>query len=352
MATITQAGTVQDILATEAIVSSDSHIMEPPDLWEKRLPAALADKLPKFGPRGGKNSGGGDPTLRVQEMATDGVSGEVLYHTLGLRLFAVEDRAAQEAAFQVGNDYMAEYCSAAPDRLWGIPMLSCYDIKAAVKELERTRKMGLIGGMIWQVPPEHLRFTGDHYEDLWAAAQDLDAPINLHILSGFNYSRFRSTDQSGMEAHRNSVNTKVHDAMTSIFDLVFSGVLERYPRLKFVLVENELGWLPFVVHQWDRYVKRFGEKRPIAISELPSFYVDRQVYCTFINDPPGAYLLSRFGTDNSMWSSDYPHDASTWPDSRQVITRDMEGLPVDVLRKVLRENVVRLYGLKEPARLS
>ncbi len=349
MATITLAGTVEEFLKTETILSSDSHIMEPPDLWTSRLPANLSSKLPTFGPRNGKNDGGWDPKQRVSEMKQDGVSGEVLYHTLGLRLFAVEDRAAQEAAFQAGNDYMAEYCSAAPDRLWGIGMIPCYDIKAAVTELERCKNMGLIGGMIWQVPPEHLRFNTDHYEDLWAAAQNLDMPVNLHILSGFNYSRYTSSNLPGMEAHRNSVNTKVHDAMTSIFDLVFSGVCERYPRLKFVLVENELGWLPFVTHQWDRYVKRFGEKRPIPISELPSFYVDRQVYCTFIDDAPGAYLLSKFGTDNSMWSSDYPHDASTWPNSGEVIAKDMDSLSPEVLRKVLRDNVANLYSLKVPS---
>src|SRR5439155_21057101 len=124
MATITQAGTVEEFLKTETVLSSDSHIMEPPDLWTSRLPASLAEKLPTFGPRSGKNSGGWDPNQRVSEMKQDGVSGEVLYHTLGLRLFAVEDGEAQEAAFQVGHDYMAEYRSAAPDRLWGIGMIA------------------------------------------------------------------------------------------------------------------------------------------------------------------------------------------------------------------------------------
>lgn len=353
MATVTQAGTIQDILATEAIISSDSHIIEPYDLWETRMPAAMRDSVPKFNPERGDNKPGGeDPKLRVREMAQDGVSGEVVYPTRGLRLFAVEDPATQEAAFQIGNDYMAEYCSAAPERLWGIPMISVYNIKNAVKELERCTKMGLKGALIWQVPPEHLRFTSDHYDELWEAAQDLDAPVNLHILSGFNYSRFGGNTRAnnGMEAHRNSVNTKLHDAMTSVFDLVFSGVLERYPRLKIVQVENEIGWMPFVVHQWDRYVDRFGEKRPIAIHEKPSFYVNRQVYNTFFNDTPGGHLLSIWGADTCMWSSDYPHGNSTWPKSREVITRDLSQLPMDTLRKVLRENVLRLYGLKEPAR--
>lgn len=355
MATTLEARGIQEVLATEAIISSDSHIIEPFDLWQTRMPAAQKDAVPTFNrERGDNKPGGEDPKERVKEMAADGVSGEVLYPTRGLRLFAIEDPATQETAFRIGNDYLAEYCAAAPDRLWGIPMISCYNIKNAVKELERCTKMGLKGALIWQVPPDRLRFTGDHYEELWAAAQDLDAPVNLHILSGFNYSRFSGNTRanSGMEAHRNSVNTKTHDAMTSLFDLVYSGVLERYPRLKIVFVENEIGWMPFVVHQWDRYVDRFGERRPIAIHEKPSFYVNRQVYSTFFNDTPGGHLLSIWGADTCMWSSDYPHGNSTWPKSHQVITRDLGHLPTETLRKVLRENVVRLYDLQAPPRLA
>ena len=240
---------------------------------------------------------------------------------------------------------MAEYCSAAPDRIWGIPMISCYNIPNAIKELERCKAMGLKGALIWQVPPEHLRFTTDHYEDLWAAAQDLDMPVNLHILSGFNYSRQASGTYGPVDAYRNSVNTKLNDAITSVFDLVFTGAMDRYPKLKFVLVENEVGWIPFVVHQWDRYVKRFGPRRPIPISELPSFYVNRQVYSTFIDDLPGGHTIPVWGEDNCMWSNDYPHPASTWPNSKAVIERDLGHLPPEMFRKVVRENVLKLYNL-------
>ena len=352
MATITQAANLREILATEAIISSDSHIIEPIDLWDKQAPAALKAHLPKLSRAGADDKPGGiDAKERVREMARDGVSGEVLYTTLALRLFAVEDPASQEAYFRIGNDYMAEYCAAAPDRLWGIPMISCYNVKNAVKELERCKKLGMVGALIWQVPPDHLRFTGDHYEELWAAAQDLDMPVNLHILSGFNYSRLPGSS-SGIESHRNSVNTKLHDAITSVFDLIFTGVAERYPRLKFVLVENEIGWIPFVISQWDRYVQRFAQTRPVPFKELPSFYFNRQFYSTFFNDPPGGHLLSYWGEGNCMWSSDFPHGNSTWPVSRQVIERDLGHLSPGVLRKVLRDNVVDLYHLSPPPPLA
>jgi predicted TIM-barrel fold metal-dependent hydrolase len=341
-------------ISQELLISSDSHIMEPADLWEKQMPASQRDLVPKFSADGGAGSkpGGFDGKERVKEMAKDGVSAEVLYPTRGLRLFAIEDPETQEAAFQIGNDCMADYCAAAPDRLWGIPMISCYNIPNAIKELERCKQMGLKGALIWQVPPEHLRFTTEHYEDLWAAAQDLDMPVNLHILSGFNYSRFSGSGTiSPVDAYRNSVNTKLNDAVTTVFDLVFTGVMDRHPNLKFVLVENEVGWIPFVMHQWDRYVHRYGPRRPIPISELPSFYVNRQVYSTFIDDLPGGHTLHVWGEDNCMWSNDYPHAASTWPNSKEVIDRDLGHLAPDIFSKIVRENVTRLYNLPTVTRL-
>src|SRR5262245_750151 len=341
------AGKAESVTANEILVSADSHIMEPPDLWEKKLPAALKDKIPQFGPRRSRTwkPCGYDPKARLEEMAVDGVTVEVLYPTLGLHLYALEDAEAQEACFRIANDWLIDYCQVAPQRLVGIPLISLYNLDRGIKELERCKKEGLKGALIWQVPPENLSFTSDYYDPFWEAAQDLGAPVNLHILTGFNYSRFR---REGLEVYRASVNKKLTDAMNSLFDIVFSGVLERFRRLKIVLVENEVAWIPFLIHEWDKFYVRHSPDHPISLSKLPSEYVNQQVYATFFSDPTGGQLLHWWGADTCMWSSDYPHAASTWPHSREVIARELGHLPSDVLRKVLRENVTRLYDLKVP----
>src|SRR5215475_11138412 len=150
MSTATAARTAQEVLADECIVSADSHIMEPADLFEKNLTPSLKAKYPKFPPRNttGEKPGGWDPKARLDEMEVDGVSAEVLYPTLGLRLFALEDAELQEACFQIANDWMIDYCKVTPGRLIGIPMISLYNIKNAIKELERCKKAGLIGSLI------------------------------------------------------------------------------------------------------------------------------------------------------------------------------------------------------------
>jgi len=340
---------------SEVLISADSHVSEDGDLWADRLPAKFRDAAPRFPNRRERagdsrfqeKTGGWDPNQRLTEMLTDGVSAEVLYPTLGLRLFGQDDLDLQEACFRVYNDWIIEYCSVAPDRLVGVGCVSVYDIDHAVQELERCKKSDLRGALIWQAPHPDLPFTSDHYERLWAAAQDLDMPINLHILTGHNYSK-NLGGRSGPESYRGSVNLKAFDAINALFDLIFYGVLERYPRLKVVIVENEIGWIPFFLQQWDYYYRRFHETNPPPITRLPSEYFNRQVYATFFDDAVGGHNLGWWGVDNCMWSNDYPHPNSTWPNSRQVIARDLGHLPPDVRAKLVRENVARLYGLKIP----
>ncbi len=342
----------------ELLISSDSHVIEPKGLWQKDLPKAFQDRAPDFGGRRKNDHPGAmDKRERVKEMAVDGVSAEVLYPTHGLKALSLDDPPLEEACARVYNDWLIEYCQAAPDRLIGLGMLAVHDIKGAIQEMERCRKAGLRGSVIWQVPAPVLPFTSSHYDPFWAAAQDLDMPVNLHILSGHGYSKSRSFTQvvaqvqdRGIDQNRSSVNHKMFQAVETLYDLIYSGILERFPRLKVVLVENEIGWIPFVLEQWDYYFKRFAGNRPSSISlkMLPSEYFHRQIYATFFNDAVGGHLLSWWGVDNCMWSNDYPHGNSTWPHSREIVARDMGNLPAESRAKLLRENVARLYNISIP----
>ncbi len=337
----------------ELIISADSHVMEPHDLWLERLPDGLKDQAPRFaepkrGPGFDHHPGGADPHARVKEMAVDGVSAEVLYPTLGLRLFGQDSAELQEACFRIYNDWLIDYCSVNNDRLLGIPCLSMYDVDHGIEELERSRKSGLSGGLIWQAPHPDLPFTSSHYDRLWAAAQDLDTPISLHILTGHNYTKFIDST-TGIDVVRHAVNTKLGETITALFDLIFTGVLERYPKLKIVIVESEIGWMPFYFQQWDYYYRRFHKSVDLTIPREPSEYLKRgQIWASFFNDSVGGKSLSFWGEDTCMWSSDFPHPNSTWPNSLKVIERDLGYLPAAARAKIVRENVVRLYTMQVP----
>lgn len=340
----------------ELLFSSDSHVMEPPETLVSRVPKAFRDQAPRFpelnvGEGFQTHPGGSDPKERIKEMATDGVSAEVLYPTFALSLFAMEDVALQKACCRAYNDWLIEYSQVAVDRLIGIPMISTYNTEHAVEELERCAKAGLRGALIWQVPPKEISFTSDHYERFWAAAEDLAMPVSLHILTGFGYARQRE-GRNGIERYRASVNLKLGEATDALMDIIFSGVLERHPRLKVVLVENEIGWLPYVLEQWDYYFGRHRPVAPLTIDKRPSEYFNQQVYATFFNDAVGTHLFSWWGVDNCMWSNDYPHANSTWPYSREVVARDLGHLSPQDRAKLVRENVARLYNMPIPERVG
>ena len=169
-------------------------------------------------------------------------------------------------------------------------------------------------------------------------------PISLHISTGHGPSKgFRN--ERGMESYRRTINGRTQEIMDALFDIIFSGVLERFSALKLVVVENEVGWIPFWLQQSDRYFERYRFADPLTIKNRPSEYFHRQIYATFFNDQVGASSLSSWGVDNCMWSSDYPHSNTTWPHSRDVIFRDLGYLPFDARSKLVKDNVARLYKL-------
>ena len=340
-----------NLAGCEVLISSDSHVMEPPNAVKERVPTSLREQAPVFpvlkvGESFQTHPGGSDPKSRIGEMETDGVSAEVLYPTYLLPHFAMDDAKLQEVSFRAYNDWLIDYCSVSPKRLIGLAAISIYDVDQAVKELERCAKAGLKGSIIWQAPHPDLPFYSDHYNKFWDAAQELEAPISLHILTGHNYSK-NLDDWKGISQYHVSVNQKMASVADAVFDLIFHGVLDRYPRLKFVLVEFECGWLPFYFQQWGYYYRRFRGVNPPPNQKDPREYLGTQFLATFFNDPAGSVYFEH-DPDTYMWSNDFPHPNSPWPHSRQIIQRDLGHLSPEKRAKIVRENVSRLYNLKVP----
>ncbi len=329
------------------LVSADSHLDEPLDLWTSGLPAKLQEPLPprKVFDKDYRPTGGLDPKIRIEHMDLDGVAAEIIYPTAALRLFDMP-RDTQEAAFRIYNDWVADYCKTSPQRLFGIPCLCVYDIDQAITEMHRCNDMGLLGGLVWQVPDPKLPLTSDYYDKLWAAAAELGYPIHFHILTGFDYRR---KNLRGLDAVRGAVNIKTADAVTTMFDLIWSGVFERHPKLRAVMVESEIGWMPFYLQQWDYYLQRFTKpgqpQEEFVISRPPSEIFNDHIYATFMDDFVGTQALKFWGEFNCMWSSDYPHGNMTWPNSRAFLGKQIGDLDPAKQKRVLSQNVIDLYKL-------
>jgi predicted TIM-barrel fold metal-dependent hydrolase len=372
------------------LVSADSHVNEPGDLWVERMDKAFRDRAPRVvdnlpgrqpgsylvledippihltqGLGAGKKPeelptffqqttykdarrGGWDPAERLKDMELDGVEAEVIYTTLGFRQFWFKDAALQQACFRAYNDWLAEYCAYAPTQLAGLALISLYDIEEAVKELRRCRQIGLKGAMIWASPPEDRPYSAPLYDPFWAAAQDLHMPLSLHAITGMGTesqaTRAMGREIQPVDRYLRAV-TGADEVKRTLTVFVFSGVLERFPGLKLVSAENNVGWLPFVIQRWDQAhaTSRYMQTTPLTLR--PSEYFHRQVYATFIDDAVGVENRHQIGIDNIMWSSDYPHTASTWPHSRDIIARDFKAAPEAEKWRIVRENVIELYDL-------
>jgi predicted TIM-barrel fold metal-dependent hydrolase len=211
-------------MAEMTVVSEDSHIIEPADLWTARMPRDLRERAPKvmrrdfhgresdvfvaeglvpfpvsgfavagFDPsefpdrmtRGyaGVRPSAWDPTLRIADQERDGVAGEVLYPSLGMTLFQLEDAQLRAASFAAYNDWLGEYCSYSPGRLAGVAMISLEDPQQGAAALAAAATNGLRGAMVWGDAPAERPYGDPAYDVFWAAAQDLGLPLSFHILT-------------------------------------------------------------------------------------------------------------------------------------------------------------------------
>jgi predicted TIM-barrel fold metal-dependent hydrolase len=359
------------------IISADSHVVEPADLWETRLDRKYRSQAPKIvrndsgkwvisapdcaefpvaalfaaGKRGAElrehyakgyeagRAGGWDPIERIKDQDVDGVLAEVLYTSNGMPLYGLQDAELQMACFRTFNDWLGEYCSADPKRLFGIALISLSDVTLAVKELERCVKMGLRGAMISNDP--NVTYDSPVYYPFWAAASDLNVPISLHIITTAKKQKPGQPDRATMITLRIDYVT---ETQRSLAIMLQGGVCEQFPKLRLVSTENDIGWIPYFLYRLDRnYEHGFLPDQPPL---KPSEYAKRQLWATFQDDPPGVALHNFFGADNFMWASDYPHTDSTWPDSRKVIEQNFAAIPEQVTRKIVYDNAARLYQIE------
>ncbi len=367
-------------MSTYTLISSDSHIVEPPDLWEKRIDARFRDRAPRlvheedadqwyadgvrFGNIGTNQQaglrfetpekltaagrmdtvplGGLDPHAHVKDMDVDSIAGGVLYPSQGLTVYGVPDSQLLSAIFRAYNDYLADFCKPYPNRLKGIAMLNLDQAEDAVGELQRAAKIGLAGAMIPLRPMEH-RYDHPMYEPLWAAAQDLDMPLSLHV----GTRRWRPvTDGTDPGTDAIEMSNRDHDPRMAISAMIFAGVFQRYPRLRVGAVEFEVAWAPYFMARMDNvYTERaVGVRLPrFKGGTLPSDFFRRNIFISFQEDDLGIRLRSDIGIDNLLWGSDYPHAESTFPRSREIVERILQGVPEDEQAKIAGGNAARLY---------
>ena len=377
-------------MAAYKVISADSHVVEPPDLYVSGVEARFRDRAPRVerrkSPTGVEydawfidhvqagtlsavtqagqrfeespelefvglcedvRKAAYDPREMVRELEMDGVWGACIQPSQGLFWYRLPDSDLLSALCRAYNNWVADFCVPFPDRLKGIATLNVDEVEEACAELERCAKMGLAGAFI-PVAPRHDRpYSHESYERLWWTAQEMGVPLLLHIAShrgGIPGCEFTMDPSELTAAGRSTTDYWVRYSLSS---MIFAGVFDRYPRLRVASVEHEMAWIPHWLKQMDfTYNERSVFTRGWRSKDgmVPSDYWRRNMFVEFMEDDIGVQLRHIIGVDNMIWGSDFPHASSTWPRSMEFLDTMFADATEEDRRKMTSGNAARAFG--------
>ena len=302
----------------------------------------LGDTSSPFAPRRGEF----DATVRMQELDADGIAGEVIFPQMapfGAGLMQYRYPVTPEQSFagcQAYNRWLADFCSANPARQAGVALIDVEDIEATVREIRAARAMGLWGGVLLPSSTgKHPFYHHPRYEPIWAVCQELDIPVQSH--SGW------SPDYGDVPSATAMFISEVDMwAQRPFTAMLWAGVFERYPNLKYMLTETGVGWVVEKLRVLDfkaasPMFKHFNR----GLSMTPSGYFARNCWlgASFMPEHEGRFR-HQIGVDRLMWGSDYPHLEGTWPNTMKALNETFALYPEQEIRDILGLNAANAYG--------
>lgn len=294
---------------------------------------------------------GWDPAARLRAQDRDSVEAEILYASPSRFFYGLTDGPFQRAIMNSYNLWLHEFCSQDPKRLIGVPLLSILDIEKSVEDLHEYRRLGF---KLVQLPTgiKDSGYYEPSYEPLWRAAAETGMVLTVHTTSiqGVQRTHFEGPRPHDPRTATLGQSNGQAAGLRFVSNLIFSGVFDRYPDLKVVLAEFDVGWVGHVYqlanYQFERE-SSYDSDRNIHKLRMTD-YLDRNVFWTFQDDRAGMLTTEVYGADNYVWASDFPHGVTTWPYSQKTVESNFRGLGQNVTCKIARDNAIRLYGLDLP----
>jgi predicted TIM-barrel fold metal-dependent hydrolase len=364
------------------ILSVDDHLIEPPRVFVDRVPSRYRDVLPRIiedekghhvwtfegrrYPQIGLNAVAGkdpkdfgtepvryedmipgcyDPVERVKDMDLDGVRAAMCYPSFpgfaGRVFLQADDHDLAHLCVQAWNDFSVhEWSGSAPGRFIPLAMLPVWDTELCVKEIDRVAAMGARAITFPENPaPLGLpSFHTDHWDEVFAAAAEANLPICLHFGSSSVVPGFTEDAPLAVSIALYSTNL-----MATTTDLLFSGLLQRHPKLKFVLAEGGIGWIPYILERCDYVWERHRWYQDIDSDTRPSDLFAQHFYGCFIDDKFGIAVRDVIGVDNLTFEVDYPHSDSQWPNTRKFAAQAFEDVDDDDVHRIVELNTRKLF---------
>jgi predicted TIM-barrel fold metal-dependent hydrolase len=383
-----------------AIIDVDAHISEPHDLWTSRAPARYRDRVPKVtevdGQRawfvdgdvqlsmatpasvvkhdGSKSKGvefmaweiedvhqaSWDMTARLDVLDRFGIHAQILYPNVAgfgnQNFMKVEDLDLRRACAQIYNDAMAEVQADSKERLLPMALMPWWNIEQSVEEVQRAVELGL-RGIVMCSDPDSIGLpdlADEAWTPFWEACNDTALPVNFHIgasETSFNMFGRAAWDSMGMRRRLALGSASLFMENSRVIgNLLFSGILERYPKVRCVSVESGIGWIPFMLEALDYEWGETGSADEYALPMPPSEYFKRQVYgCFWFEKVATKSLVEAVGEDNILFETDFPHPTCLYPDVEGYLEEITSDWSETTRRKILQDNAAALYNVKLPS---
>jgi predicted TIM-barrel fold metal-dependent hydrolase len=346
------------------LISADSHVAIRLDDIRARLPRSLCEpfddaiaaqaklddelrggrkmSLGDFDLDAFRDPGYHDPVARLAAMDRDGVRAEVLYSEVSaFRSFGLV-RGDWRPISRAFTDHLSEFAALDPDRLAVSYQVPIIDIEYAVEEVQRLAGLGARAVHLPNFPSE-IGLPDYHeevYDPLWGVLQETDIAISHHLGNRhWLYDIFRRDPTPQAAIFTSMPALALSEAIAW---WILTGTLERFPGLKIVFVEPSLYWIPGFLASLDRKADH-GYHLP-GLRLKPSEYFHRNMACTFMDDDVGLQQRHLVGIENILWSTDFPHPATTWPNSQQIVARQFAHIPVEERDLICSANAARVYG--------
>jgi len=278
---------------------------------------------------------------RLRDMDAESIDASFIFPQGMMGLFGIRDRELMFHALDAYNEWLAEWCARAPNRLFGIAILPT--VFAPDRTRDYLAKLKQLNFRAIQLPmaASDVAYNMPNMEPMWDAIEESGMPISFHTAE-------TPRGYAGPGAMGTFVVMSQAGSMLKLWSLLtFSGILERHPEMNVIFTEGGLGWIPFALWSSDKLYVEFQEAMQPRLAELPSYYWHRQCYASFMRDPRGLEQIDHIGVDRILWSVDYPHQESVFGSSQALMRSFHEQLGAEAGKAIVGGNAVKLYHLDD-----
>ena len=355
------------------VISADDHVCEHPEVWTKRMSKQKwGERMPHLKTQADGNqrwlmdgkiidqAGAGftdtvfaldRPEERLQAMDKDGIDYSVLYPSAsgmsGEWFGRLDDIELETACVQAYNDWLIEEWVNASPRFVAQCIVPLWPMDRTVAEIRRAVKRGH-KGVIYPASPMELKnvphINEPDYDPLWSVCQELNVPLCFHSGASPRIQMRPDKNFSAATARAFSGIVRSVSSIAVLANFLFSKVLYRFPNLKVVFAESSLGWAAYEMEYAD-YQSAADGLGGEGYSLKPSELFQRQCYFTCWYDRESLRVRHYVGSGNILWSTNFPLQTSTWPETRQHLDGALAGMPEKEQRQIRWENAAKLYSL-------